>query len=576
MFKSLILKNFRNFEQINIELKDKNIILGMNDVGKSNLLHALRLVFDKKIRLEEIHSTDFHNKNDRNSIEIIVGLDISQLEKEDVQKLRAKAHEAVTQEKSEVFYIKLIIENRKEEGILKQFFWGDELNSLKEIKSKGINYLILDDVFSVIYIPSHVETLKVFGDIKKEILKDIVLTEDDSILKNEIKANFENINENIQKLTSVNRIEEEINENLRLFDETYKVKITSQSVVDDLYKQLRIYTIENDHDHLYPASGDGRQKKIMYAMLHYFLGKETKSKIPLLILEEPENHLFLSSQIDLSHTLFENSNINYIFCSSHSSELLYHIDIDCNLIRLYREPNQLDRRTASKSARIGNDYNNLKKMYAESLSKGYFADCVLLVEGYSEKLLCDSILRKKLSRNQFQKVYVLPVLGTNFKPYRSLLLKLGIKIIVRTDNDIYKNDIYGLKRCLKIIDEELQEPVPEHLKGTKKEAEDVLNEKKLQLYREFYPCIERLKIDNDIFLAEIDLENDLINALKDAGIAQCLMDNNLIEINELKAELQDKKWHNMYLFLNQNENLFTAIFNDPRFDFLQEVQKCLQ
>ena len=183
MFKSLILKNFRNFEQINIELKDKNIILGMNDVGKSNLLHALRLVFDKKIRLEEIHSTDFHNKNDRNPIEIIVGLDISQPEKEDVQKLKARAHEAVTQEESEVFYIKLIIENRKEEGILKQFFWGDELSALKEIKGKGVNYLILDDVFSVIYIPSHVETLKVFSDIKKEVLKDIVLTEDDSILK---------------------------------------------------------------------------------------------------------------------------------------------------------------------------------------------------------------------------------------------------------------------------------------------------------------------------------------------------------------------------------------------------------
>ena len=263
MFKSLILKNFRNFEQINIELKDKNIILGMNDVGKSNLLHALRLVFDKKIRLEEIHSTDFHNKNDRNPIEIIVGLDISQPEKEDVQKLKARAHEAVTQEESEVFYIKLIIENRKEEGILKQFFWGDELSALKEIKGKGVNYLILDDVFSVIYIPSHVETLKVFSDIKKEVLKDIVLTEDDSILKVEIKDNFENINENIQKLTSVSRIEEEINQNLKIFDETYKVKITSQSIVDDLYKQLRIYTIENDHDHLYPASGDGRQKKIM-------------------------------------------------------------------------------------------------------------------------------------------------------------------------------------------------------------------------------------------------------------------------------------------------------------------------
>ncbi|WP_257224695.1 MULTISPECIES: ATP-dependent endonuclease [unclassified Acinetobacter] len=327
MFKSLRLKNFRNFEEINIELKDKNIILGLNDVGKSNLLHALRWVFDKKLRLEDIHSTDFHNKNDKEPIEIVIGLDISQDEKEDVQKLKAKAHDAVTKEDSKNFYIKLKIEKRKEEGILKEFYWGDDLNGLKEIKTKGINYLILDDVFSVIYIPSHVETIKVFNEIKKEILKDIVSTEDDLKIGSEIKENFEKVNENIQKLSSVVKIEDEINDNLQLFDETYKVKITSQSVVDDLYKQLKIYTIENDYDYLYPASGDGRQKKIMYAMLHYFLGKEIKSKIPLLILEEPENHLFLTSQIDLSQTLFEDSNIKYIFCSSHSPELLYHIGI---------------------------------------------------------------------------------------------------------------------------------------------------------------------------------------------------------------------------------------------------------
>ena len=563
MFKSLILKNFRNFEQINIELKDKNIILGMNDVGKSNLLHALRLVFDKKIRLEEIHSTDFHNKNDRNPIEIIVGLDISQPEKEDVQKLKARAHEAVTQEESEVFYIKLIIENRKEEGILKQFFWGDELSALKEIKGKGVNYLILDDVFSVIYIPSHVETLKVFSDIKKEVLKDIVLTEDDSILKVEIKDNFENINENIQKLTSVSRIEEEINQNLKIFDETYKVKITSQSIVDDLYKQLRIYTIENDHDHLYPASGDGRQKKIMYAMLHYFLEKEAIKKIPILILEEPENHLFLSAQIDLSRTLFDDLNIKYIFCSSHSSELLYHIDIDCNLVRLYRQKNMPLRKTISSSAQISSEYHNLKKMYAEGLSKGYFADCVLLVEGYSEKLLCDSILSCVLSKNQFQKLYVLPVLGTNFKPYRDLLKKLGIKIIVRTDNDIYKNDIYGLKRCLKIVNKNLTEIIPEELKGRKDEGEIILNKKKKDLHKHFQPLIENLKLEHDIFLAEIDLENDIVNALLDEGISDCSLSGEVVDLEELKSELQYKKWHNMFLFLGGFKRQVQQYKNQP-------------
>ena len=576
MFKSLDLKNFRNFENIKIDLKDKNIILGMNDVGKSNLLHALRLIFDKKTRLEEIHSTDFHNKNFQKLIEITVGLDISQLGDEDVQKLLAKAQEAVTLENSKNFYIKLVIEYRKEEGILRKFFWGDQLSALKEIKGKGINYIVLDDVFSVIYIPSHVETLKVFNDIKKEILKDLILTDKDILIQNAINEGFEGINRDIEKLTSVNKIEKEINTNLKVFDESYNVKITSQSVVDDLYKQLKIYTIEDESDLLYPSSGDGRQKKIMYAMLHYFLEKESKLKIPILILEEPENHLFLSSQIDLSRTLFEDANINYIFCSSHSAELLYHINTNCNLVRLYREKNENFKKTISLSAQINKEYHELKKMYAESLSKGYFADCVLLVEGYSEKLLCDAILKEKLNRNQLQRLYVLPVLGANFKPYRNLLNKLGINIIVRTDNDIYKNDIYGLKRCFNILDEKFSETVPELLKGNKKEhSEEELNVKKNKLHEIFSPCIQRFKLENKIFLAEIDLENDLINALNGAGKSSCLLNEEEIGLVDLKKELQDKKWHNMFLFLKENKCLFNIIFNDERFDFLQEVEKCL-
>jgi putative ATP-dependent endonuclease of OLD family len=261
MFKKLILKNFRNFEHIDIELKDKNVILGMNDVGKSNLLHALRMVFDKKIRLDEIHNTDFHNKNIAVPIEIMVSFDITESLNTDIEKLRAKAREAITFEESKNFYIKLIIKNTKEEGILKQFFWGDNVKNLKEIKSKGINFLILDDVFSVVYIPSHVETSKIFNEIRKEILKDFELSESDEDLKREIAIGFKDINSRIQNLTSVEKIEKEINDNLKFFDETYQVKVTSQSVVDDLYKQLKIYTIETGYEHLYPASGDGRQKK---------------------------------------------------------------------------------------------------------------------------------------------------------------------------------------------------------------------------------------------------------------------------------------------------------------------------
>ena len=37
--KTLSIKNFRNFEDISITLSNKNVVFGMNDVGKTNFLY---------------------------------------------------------------------------------------------------------------------------------------------------------------------------------------------------------------------------------------------------------------------------------------------------------------------------------------------------------------------------------------------------------------------------------------------------------------------------------------------------------------------------------------------------------
>ncbi len=574
MFNKVTIRNFRNFHKIEVELTNKNIVIGMNDVGKSNFLHALRLIFDKKVRFEEICDTDFHQKNTSAPISIIITLDISDESKEDVQKILACVKEARIQEDSKLFYIKLEIESNLSNGYLKHYTWGDDLGNLKEIKTKGLGYLLLDDVFNVIYIPSHIETAKIFNDIRRNILQEIEYSTNDEKIKSEIFEGLKGVNDNIEKLSSVKNIAEQINKNLEIFDESYKVKITSQSVVDDLHKQLKIFTYEKDEDILFPASGDGRQKKIMYAMLHYFLQKETR-KIPLLILEEPENHLYLTAQIDLSDTLFSSTDIKYIFMSSHSAQLLYYINSDCSLIRLYRSKKiSGNNNTSSNSSKISEEYHQLKRIYVEDMSKGYFADCVLLVEGYSEKLLCDTILKKVLPQNFYQKIYVLPVLGTNFKPYRDLLLNLGIDVILRTDNDIYKNDIYGLKRCYKILGKNFTKVVPHEIKGIKSEGEVSLNIKKIKLNEIYRRIISFLK-SKKIYLAEIDLENDLKNALDESGIVSCSFDGEEISNAELIVRLQDKKWHNMYIFLRDNSNKYKNIFNDKRFEFLKEVESCL-
>ena len=43
-FDMVTIKNFRNFENISVALTNKNVLFGMNDVGKTNFLYALRFV----------------------------------------------------------------------------------------------------------------------------------------------------------------------------------------------------------------------------------------------------------------------------------------------------------------------------------------------------------------------------------------------------------------------------------------------------------------------------------------------------------------------------------------------------
>ena len=47
-FDAVTIKNFRNFENITIDLTNKNVLFGMNDVGKTNFLYALRFLFHFK------------------------------------------------------------------------------------------------------------------------------------------------------------------------------------------------------------------------------------------------------------------------------------------------------------------------------------------------------------------------------------------------------------------------------------------------------------------------------------------------------------------------------------------------
>ena len=62
-FEKISIRNFRNFENIEIAISNKNIFFGLNDIGKTNFLYAMRYVFDKDIRKNGFLDSDFHKIN---------------------------------------------------------------------------------------------------------------------------------------------------------------------------------------------------------------------------------------------------------------------------------------------------------------------------------------------------------------------------------------------------------------------------------------------------------------------------------------------------------------------------------
>ncbi|HDU1432524.1 TPA: AAA family ATPase, partial [Staphylococcus pseudintermedius] len=70
------IKGFRNFDDEKINFADQTLIIGANDVGKTNLIYALRILFDRSLsdRDLDLLNSDYNVYTKSNSIEITVKL----------------------------------------------------------------------------------------------------------------------------------------------------------------------------------------------------------------------------------------------------------------------------------------------------------------------------------------------------------------------------------------------------------------------------------------------------------------------------------------------------------------------
>lgn len=508
-FDSVTIKNFRNFEDISISLANKNVIFGMNDVGKTNFLYALRFIFDKDIRKQNFNDTDYFKKKVDKPIEIVITIDISDTEDADSQKLRAKLKGAILSDQNTV-YVKVKADYDEKEMVgVPILFWGGDIEELEEMKVHG-TFFEIDYVFNVIYIDAYVDLYTLFKKNANNLL--VNDKEQDKDILEGIHKTCDDLNTQISGLSGIKTFEERIAPEYKKFrHDDVSVSVKSEIAVKGLYSNVVPYIKQDADDFLYPTSGEGRKKLLVYAIFDLLSKEEEEKKINLFLIEEPENHLHRSMQIALSHILFLDDKYQYLFMTTHSPYVLAEMD-HVNLVRVYNKD-----KIVSKSVlyTVPSKFKSQRKMLNRGLVEAIFADKVLLVEGPSENVLFVKVLSEINPFYEADGIYILPVGGFGFRPYFKILDALNIDNVVKTDNDLRKikgkekYSVLGFQRLNNYIRKEILPVIP---------IDEESVEAKRNLYDANKDALDKIRKKYALFLSRCSLEEDLDEVIHDQMI----------------------------------------------------------
>lgn len=414
----------------------------------------------------------------------------------------------------------------------------------------------IDYVFNVIYIDAYVDLYALF---KRKVNALIVNDkEQDKKTIDDINNIFKELNDKISTLSGIQALEKKLAPEYQKFRHgDVSVSIKSEIAVKGLFSGIVPYIKQDQDDMLYPASGEGRKKLLVYSIFDLLSKDQEERKINLFLIEEPENHLHRSMQISLSHILFGEQKYQYLFLTTHSPYVLIEMD-HVNLLRIYNQD-----KVTSKSVlyEVPNDFISQRKMLNVGLVEAIFADKVLLVEGPSEKILFEKVLSVIDPLFETSGAYILSVNGFGFSPYLRILSKLGIKTIIKTDNDLRRSkdgkySVLGFMRINRLIGKTELPEVPILTGGC---------DAKRNLYLSNAAALDQIRKDKLIFLSKCSLEEDLDEVIHDE-MREYLDGTNPV------SHLQQAKWNNMVKLSEKlSEGDCKKIYNHYNFACLKEV-----
>ncbi|TBL80865.1 ATP-dependent nuclease [Paenibacillus thalictri] len=489
------IKNYRNFEMVDVKLKEKQVVVGENNVGKTNFLRAIQLILDPQLSDQDryLEETDFYNAivspmENGEIVEIVIEIEHIKHNKN----LLCQLSDATISVNPDTIrltyrYFPRFKEDGSVEGYDYKIFKGDnEDNEFTHTDRKYLNLKVIKPVRDVeAEIKSGrksplVSLLKGYS-IDKTALETIATSmkvQNDQILAlGELQDLERRINERFKKFIDVspdaiNLGTNEVNASRILY--ALKLLLGGRSTGDtslgltnilyitlillsiedrtipaflnqELYSKLQAYDKKNILANAYvPDSLGNRVLKVVLTSsvekdLYEFMdiNNPIDEGTTILAIEEPEAHLHPAIQRTIYKDVFSRSTTS-VLMTTHSTHIAAITPLQ-SVLHLYREGKGKTKACSSASLVFTpEEYNDLARYIDAKRGEIYFGQGVLLVEGITEEYLIPKFAELMGQPLDYKGIIVCNINSTNFKPYIKLLRALEIPFAVVTDGDYYE------------------------------------------------------------------------------------------------------------------------------------------